>query len=156
MLKGENWSLKWTQETKLQVSKPLNFSYFNLERLFAFLSLQSLFSLAYFRFKFWTSKPKLVISGISIHSKGDISGKWDQFWTEARTYRISEDQIHSLFEIFLERIMSRIPTVKLKIPGKAFLIKNDNLNVTEVRDSDFKNAFLDLEYSVRLSLFWTF
>ena len=49
--------------------------------------------------------------------------------------------------------MSRIPTVKLKIPGKAFLIKNDNLNVTEVRDSDFKNAFLDLEYSVRLSLF---
>ena len=70
---------------------------------------------------------------------------------------------------------SRIPTVKLKIPGKAFLksesrtsvtlfifshffmaayllspnrchwqiakVKNYNLNVTEVRDSDFKNAF---------------
>ena len=40
--------------------------------------------------------------------------------------------------------MVRIPTVKLKIPGKAFLkseSENYNLNETEVRDSDFKNAF---------------
>ena len=44
---------------------------------------------------------------------------------------------------------NRIPTVKLKIPGKAFLksesrtskVKNYNFNVTEILDSDFKNAF---------------
>ena len=41
----------------------------------------------------------------------------------------------------------RIPTVKLKISGKAFFksefwtSKNYNLNVTEVRDSGFKNDF---------------
>ena len=33
----------------------------------------------------------------------------------------------------------RIPTVKLKFPGKAFL-KSES-DVTEVPDSDFKNAF---------------
>ena len=61
----------------------------------------------------------------------------------------------------------RIPTVKLKIPGKAFLksessgsgwdlasplplvakVKNYNLNVTEVRDSDFKMLFPEFSIS---------
>ena len=53
---------------------------------------------------------------------------------------------------------NRIPTVKLEIPGKTFLkfgqkrcfsqffhgrfkVKNYNMNVTEVRDLDFKNVF---------------
>ena len=35
-----------------------------------------------------------------------------------------------------DTVSNRIPTVKLKIK-----VKNYNLNVTEVRDSDFKNAF---------------
>ena len=39
------------------------------------------------------------------------------------------------------KIQTRIPTVKLKIPGQKLKVKNYNLNVTEVRDSDFKNAF---------------
>ena len=53
------------------------------------------------------------------------------------------------YEIQSNNYVNRIPTVKLKIAGKATqplpLVdsygQNYNLNVTEVRDSDFKNAF---------------
>ena len=54
-----------------------------------------------------------------------------------------------------EIVLFRIPTVKLKIPGKAW-VKNYNLNVREVRDSDFKNAFHGIfNFTVGiLVLFW--
>ena len=83
-------------------------------------------------------------------------------------------QVPGIFRFNLLYCQSRIPTVKSKIPGKyqrclsqffhgsvlaksqplplvyslynIAKVKNYNLNVTEIRDSDFKNAFPEILY----------